>query len=88
MINVFRPRLIRIRSLQKIVRLSPCAGNCIPVNGETEWRIFKCDNFEELLHSLLGAAVGDISSSEFAEIVNGQILVGIGWMGRQISSIT
>ena len=90
MINVFRPRLIRIRSLQKILCLSPHSGNYKPVNGETEWRIFKCSNFEELLRSLLGAAVGgnDTPQPQFAIEVNGQVLVGVGWMRREIGGIT
>ena len=87
MINVFRPRLVGIRSLQKILCLSPRSGNYKPVNGETEWRIFKCNNFEELLRSLFGAAVGDNSTPQFTVVVNGQILVGVGWVRRQISGI-
>ena len=61
------------------------------MNGETEWRIFKCNNFEELLHGLLGAAegeAGDNSTFQFALEVNRQVLVGVSGMGRQISGIT
>ena len=86
MINVFRPRLVGIRSLQKILCLGPRSGNDKPVNGETEWRIFKCNKFKELLRSLFGVAVGDNSILLTGE-VNGQILVGVGWMRRQISGI-
>jgi hypothetical protein len=91
MINVFRPRLVGIRSPQKILCLGPRSGNYILVNGETEWRIFKCNNFEELLRSLLGAAegeAGDNSTLQFALEVNGQVLVGVSGMRRQISGIT
>jgi hypothetical protein len=87
MINVFRPRLVGIRSLQKILCLGPRSRNYKPVNGETKWRIFKCNKFEELLRSLLGVAVGDNSTLLFAVEVNGQMLVGVGWMSRQISGI-
>ena len=58
------------------------------MNGETERRIFKCNDFEELLRSLLGAAVGDNSTPGFAGEVNRQVLVGVGWMRRQINGIT
>ena len=87
MVNVFRPRLVGIRSLQKILCLGPRSGNDKPVNGETEWIIFKFNKFEELLRSLLGAAVGDNSTPQFTVEINGQILVGVGWVRRQISGV-
>ena len=82
MINVFRPRLVGIRSLQKILCLGPRSGNDKPVNGETKWRIFKCSKLEKLLRSLLGVAVGNNSTPLFTVEVNGQILVGVGWVRR------
>ena len=87
MINVFRPRLVGIRSIQKILCLGSRSGNDKPVNGETEWWIFKCNKFEELLRSLLGAAVGDNIPPQFTVEINGQILVGVGWVRRQISGV-
>jgi hypothetical protein len=87
MINIFRPRLIGIRSVQKILCLGPHSGNDKPVNGETEWRIFKCNKFEELLRSLLGAAVGDNGTPLFTVEVDRQILVGVGWVRRQMRGI-